>query len=576
MRRRNHLYSISLEPAPANDSSAASADHAITIMKLVGYLHQQSGPWLLAASSCGIVAGLSGVALIVLISKGVAGSSWPLPELAALFFATALLHWLCKSASEIALLQLTQKAIYRLRLDLGHRILGTPQARLQQLGKPGLLVMLTKDIDSFTDAFIWLPIGFGNAIITLGCLGYLAWLSWQALLLVIVVLTIGLLLFFLAERRPRAQLLKVRAQMDVLYRHFRDLIEGSRELQLNRQRGTTFVHEVIGQEANTYRQAFTRGMTGYNLAVNLGAGLFFLMIGVLIYLLPRLPGQNTEVIATTLFILLYLVRPIAELVFAVPIVRQADIALQRLNELRTELEATTEWPVCTNPADGSVDLRAQAGWTLEITGLRHHYASSEDDSRFALGPIDLTLGQGEILFIVGGNGSGKTTLAMLLLGLYQADEGQIRVNGTPVDAGNIDAYRQNFSAVFADFHLFEDILENAAAQQQRVEHYLQRLGLAHKVKLSDGRYSTLNLSTGQRKRLALISAYIEDRPILLFDEWAADQDPQFKRVFYRELLPELKAAGKTVIAISHDDAYFDCADRLFKLADGQKAATASH
>lgn len=543
-------------------------------MKLIAYLRQQSGLKLLIASVCGITAGLSGVALIVLISKGIAGSSWPLVQLAVVFFATALLHWLCKSASEIVLLQLTQNAIYRLRLDLSHKILKTPQARLQQLGKPGLLVMLTKDIDSFTDAFIWLPIGFGNAIITLGCFGYLGWLSWPALLLVIVVLTLGLLLFSLAERAPRAQLLKVREQMDVLYRHFRDLIEGSRELQLNRQRGISFVHEIIGQEANTYRQAFTRGMTGYNLAVNLGAGLFFLMIGALIYLLPHLPDQTPEIITTTLFILLYLVRPIAELVFAVPIVRQAEIALQRLDELRSELDATTASTV--QPAQHFIDSASQSGWTLEISGLRHHYPNSEDDSQFVLGPIDLTIRQGEILFIVGGNGSGKTTLAMVLLGLYLPDEGQIRLNGKRIEADNIDAYRQNFSAVFADFHLFEELLDSDPEQQQRIEYYLQRLGLAHKVKLNEGRYSTLNLSTGQRKRLALISAYIEDRPILLFDEWAADQDPQFKKVFYRELLPELRAAGKTVIAISHDDAYFDCADRILKLADGQTAAQTSH
>ncbi|MNN25892.1 ABC transporter ATP-binding protein YojI [compost metagenome] len=170
---------------------------------------------------------------------------------------------------------------------------------------------------------------------------------------------------------------------------------------------------------------------------------------------------------------------------------------------------------------------------------------------------------------MGGNGSGKTTLAMLLLGLYQPEQGSMWLNGMSVTSHNLQAYRQYFSAVFADFHLLSHLLlESDDKLNVRAQHYLRKLGLENKVRLSNGRFSTVALSSGQRKRLALICAYLEDRDVYLFDEWASDQDPLFKRVFYCELLPELRATGKTVIVISHDDAYFAVADRIVQLQDG--------
>jgi putative ATP-binding cassette transporter len=209
------------------------------------------------------------------------------------------------------------------------------------------------------------------------------------------------------------------------------------------------------------------------------------------------------------------------------------------------------------------------GKTLELKNVERMYAVSDEES-FLLGPINLTVHEGEILFIIGGNGSGKTTLAMLLVGLYEPDQGTLELGGVPVTASNIGAYRENFSAVFSDFYLFDELLtEGHGDLGERAAHYLKLLGMDHKVKVVDGKFSTTELSTGQRKRLALVVAYLEDKPIYLFDEWASDQDPVFKKVFYTELLPDLKRRGKTVIIITHDDAYFQGADRIVRLQDGQ-------
>jgi putative ATP-binding cassette transporter len=171
---------------------------------------------------------------------------------------------------------------------------------------------------------------------------------------------------------------------------------------------------------------------------------------------------------------------------------------------------------------------------------------------------------------VGGNGSGKTTLAKLLIGLYSPEEGEIRFGGKSITDENRDEYRQSFSVVFTDFFLFDSLLglDNINIDGD-ARYYLEKLQLDQTVRVSDGVLSTINVSQGQRKRLALLTAYLEDRAIYLFDEWAADQDPVFKEIFYLQLLPELKARGKTVIVISHDDRYYHVADRIIKLDYGR-------
>ena len=101
------------------------------------------------------------------------------------------------------------------------------------------------------------------------------------------------------------------------------------------------------------------------------------------------------------------------------------------------------------------------------------------------------------------------------------------------------------------------------------ELWLEKLGLQGKVSIENNQLSTLDLSQGQQKRVALLLALAARRDILFLDEWAAEQDPQFRRYFYRELLPWFRAQGKTLMIISHDDDYFDVADRVLEMHQGQ-------
>lgn len=533
-------------------------------MNLLRYLYRNSARGFWLAALCGLVSGLAATALVALINQALASRPGPEAWMGFAFFGLCLGGMVAKLIAEVQLLRLTQGAIYQMRIRLSQRLVATPLEQLMSMGKHRLLLILTEDINTLTHAFEWVPVLFVNSIIVLACLSYLAWLSGPMVLVLAGFLLTGLALFHFAERKPLEALAEARQQKDSLYQHFRSLIEGAKELKLNRSRATHFIGTVLADDADRYRRTFERGMAGYAWVANIGTQLFYLTIGLLLFIAPRWVPQAHAVLTGFTITLLYLIRPIVDSMIALPELRQASLSLARIRELEHSLDAM---PLAEEAA---LPLASDAPLHIELQGIQHRYAREEDEQSFQLGPLDLSIRPGEILFIVGGNGSGKSTLALLLLGLLKPDAGLLSVNGIAIDDSRRDAYRQLFSAVFADFHLFEHLPGHEPERLlEPAERYLRALRMQHKVSVREGRFSTTALSTGQRKRLALIASYLEDRPIYLFDEWAADQDPVFKRIFYTELLPELQARGKTVIAITHDDAYFDCADRVVKLEDGQ-------
>ena len=261
--------------------------------------------------------------------------------------------------------------------------------------------------------------------------------------------------------------------------------------------------------------------------------------------------------------LLYMLLPLELLFLSLPTLGRAAVAVRRLDSLGLQLAASPE-PVAAGPPPA-------ADWrSLDLVDVTYAYRGDEGgEEGFRIGPLRLSLRPGELVFLIGGNGSGKTTLAKVLTGLYAPAGGEILVDGRPLTEEGRDDYRQMFSAVFADSHIFQSLVAPGSERDEAARGYLARLQLADRVEAETGSLSTLDLSQGQRKRLALLDAYLEDRPVYFFDEWAADQDPEFRQVFYCEILPELRARGKAVIVTSHDDHYYDVADRLIKLTEGR-------
>jgi putative ATP-binding cassette transporter len=339
---------------------------------------------------------------------------------------------------------------------------------------------------------------------------------------------------------------------------------GAKELKLHQRRRQAFFSQVLHSSASSVRAHNVSGLTASSAAAALAETSAFVLIGALLLAVP-LFNLNPQGRFGYTMVLIFMMAPMQVLLSAVSGFKRGEVALERIEGLErnlTALHADVDSPILN---DLPYDFKC-----LDLLDVTHAYQREGEANDFILGPMNLTLVPGEVVFVVGGNGSGKTTLAKLIAGLYVPANGQIYLNNRIVTDSGREHYRQYFSVVFADFHLFDRLLGLESSQlDEHARKYLVQLELDQQVEIKGGVLSTTELSQGQRKRLALLTAYLEDRPIYIFDEWAADQDPSFKRVFYRVLLPELREKGKTVVVISHDERYYDVADRLIRLDCGR-------
>ncbi|MGC2694590.1 MAG: cyclic peptide export ABC transporter [Candidatus Angelobacter sp.] len=515
----------------------------------------------ITAVLAGLLAGLSNIAMIAIINsvlaKGISQSK--ILSFAGLCVVIPLTGFI----SQMLLIRLTAHATRDLRIRLSQQILSAPYRLLEEVGIHRLLSTITDDITSVTTGIGDLPyLGTQFAVIA-GCLVYLGWLSWPLLLLVLGFMVLGILTYQLPTIKSVHYFRKMREDWDASFKGFRGLTEGIKELKLNRDRRSAFMAQELKPAINGVYRHGVLAYTIANAASNWGQSLFFLLIGLILFLGPWLARVDHQVLTGYTLTVLFMISPLSAVLYTLPALGRAHVAAEKVNALGLSLTA--------RPGEEDAPVKQIRSWNkLSMNRLIHAYRKDGTPNEFRLGPIDLVFYPGEIVFIIGGNGSGKTTLTKLLIGLYEPDEGTIALDGKAITSENRDNYRQFFSVVFSDFYLFERLYGlNHTELKARTEQYLQRLQLAHKLCIEEGKFSTIELSQGQRKRLALLTAYLEDRPIYIFDEWASDQDAVFKQIFYYEILPELKARGKAVIVISHDDRYYGVADRIIKLDRGR-------
>jgi putative ATP-binding cassette transporter len=477
--------------------------------------------------------------------------------LLALVFASGV-------AAQVLLIRLTAKAVYELRLTLANRILALPLVKLESLGVSRLYATLTQDISAIANTLGALPILSFHVSIIIGGLSYLGWLSWQWLLWVLLVIVVAVLVYELLARKARRLIAEHRQEQDALYEHFNALLNGTKELKLRAQRQNHFIQNALDPTATRLKDKYQSAYSAWALGANWANLLAFFMVGTLaLFYYHHAAGLSLSVLTAYVLTLMFMRAHFGGALNMLPALAQGNIALKKIEAL--------ELTESQKPSNNVSHEAPKPDWQyLELTDVCFNYPATENGQGFTFGPLNAHFKPGEIVFITGGNGSGKSTFAKLITGLYQPTSGSICIDGSAVNTNTIAWYQQHFSVVFADYFLFDEMLPNKPKLlKQEVEHYLSLLELTHKVSLQDNRLSTTALSSGQRKRLALLNAYLEDSEIYLFDEWAADQDPHFKRIFYQQLLPKLKSRGKTVLVISHDDRYFNIADRVLKFEDGQ-------
>jgi putative ATP-binding cassette transporter len=527
-------------------------------------------PWMVLSAVTGIGAGMATVSLLATINKvlntpgGLAGG------LLLTFVSLCAVALLGRVVSDVSTNLVGQRLVSQVRKSLAQKILSAPIDALERYRTHRLMPVLSQDVDMISDVAFALSETLIALAIALGCLAYLAVLSPPLFGILLVALVAGASIQVMAQSRGVAGFWKARDYEEQLHKAYRGISEGAKELRMHRARRALVFGSQIERIVDNIRTVNSRAINTYVVATAFGSALFFLLIALI---LGWAAFRDTDpvVLSGFVLVLLFLKGPMDQIAGALPGVGRAKVAFQRIADLSTRF-ASPEPHLHLDRAPSDVRL----GDAIEMRGVRYAFEAAEGSDAFVLGPIDLRLHKGELVFVVGDNGSGKTTMIKLLLGLYAPQGGEILVDGKVVAPEGRDDYRQLFTTVFSDFYLFEDLVADApggaaTGLPEAALPYLERLEIAHKVSVKDGSFTTTDLSTGQRKRLALVHAYLEGRPVLVFDEWAADQDPTFRHLFYTELLPELRAKGHLLVVISHDDRYFHLADRVITMRAGRIA-----
>lgn len=513
---------------------------------------------LLAAALASLAYGAASIFLLSAINDALRSLPEGVGRGVALFAVLALVMVLAQTTASVLFMRLSQRTQANLRWYIFQRVTSAPYRRVEEVGEGRVQALLADDTANVSAFFVGMPVLIGNTVTVLGGLSYLAWLSPQTFLIACAVLAVGVAGYHLNHRKVLRYLRQAGDDQDRLFRRFQSMSAGGKELKLNRDKCATFEQETASAiEAVRHNRAM--GLSLFSVSASWGRFMFFVLIGFTLFY-PAYAGAFDPTVATGyVLVFLYIMAPLENLLNNIPLFNNAKVSAARIEKLadelvNTESPAHRDWPAAE----------------VRLTNVTHSYFREREEDLFTLGPINLRLRAGEVVFLVGGNGSGKTTLAKLLVGLYVPEGGQVAMDDVPIDDGNRDAYRQCYSAVFSDFHLFDSLIGlPPEGLDAKANEWLRKLHLDHKVTVSDGAFSTRALSQGQRKRLALVAACLEDRPFLLFDEWAADQDPTFKEVFYRDVLAELRARGKGVVVISHDDRYFALGDRIIRMENGQ-------
>jgi putative ATP-binding cassette transporter len=464
----------------------------------------------------------------------------------------------------IKLVALTNGLVYQKRIELIDRILHTHYQKFETIENEQIYSGLNNDTETISAFANVIITGATNLVTLVCCFIYLGVINIYGLLISILVMMVAAGLYFMVGQSANQIWEETRDIQNVFFKFIGDLVNGFKELSIHRGKRNDFRNDMQTC-CDRYRIKKIRGDLSFANVFAVGELLFTMVIGVVAFVFPTLfKNIPNSALRAYIIVFLYMTGPVNDVLNAIPSFIQAKVSWTRLNKLFTQLKSVGNE---TNAVPAEVAPCQPV--KIELVDVEYQYKNGDGD-HFAVGPIDLTVSSGEIIFITGGNGSGKSTLVKLLTGLYLPDKGKILVNGQTVGSQELS---QKYAAVFSDFYLFDKMYGlNYEAKRMAINKYLRKLRIDSKLEISDGVFSTTKLSSGQRKRLGLLISYLEDREVFIFDEWAADQEPEFRKYFYQQLLPELKSLGKCIIAITHDDRYFNMADRVVRMEIGKMQA----
>ncbi|WP_298734519.1 cyclic peptide export ABC transporter [uncultured Chitinophaga sp.] len=537
------------------------------ILKLILPMTGKAG--LLKYIGLGILSGLCSFLFIntvtSVLGQIIAGNFTNTHEYLLIFVAIILLFIWIRRVLSVAIIRLSQTLFWDLRKQIVSLVL---RSGYQQLSarKTEVHSAIVSDVNMLTQASQSIIDFFTATVLMVVCFAYLATLSLLLFGITLVVALTGIGIYRLRASMNVKNFQRSRALETSFQSSFNAILDGFKELFMDPRKGKDiFDHQVrpvstqaFDNNTKAYIGFLNNQITGYTL-------FYTLIAAILIYLNTALKIE-VKYTVTFVFTLLYLLGAINTIMVLLPVLVRARVSAGRLLELKDKLEREDSPVGAIIP--GPPVIFKNALEQITISQLVYEYGATSQ--AFGIGPIDLEIRKGDVIFIYGGNGSGKTTFIHTLLGLRIPTGGEIRVNDIPVSQDLYPQYKAFYAVVFSDFYLFSELLGIDKPDLEKWRYYLQLFELEDKVSIDDkGVFSTTALSTGQRKRLALIAALLEEKPLLVIDEWAADQDPHFRKKFYTEIIPLIRQTGITIIAITHDDRYYHCADKLFRMEYGK-------
>jgi putative pyoverdin transport system ATP-binding/permease protein len=537
----------------------------MSFLKLVRREMQGSLRRLVIMSSLG---GVSTASILAAINAGAQAADDGHPSLwAATLFIVALLLFI--KTQHYVLITTTaeiEAIIHNLRLRLMDHVRRSELLAVEGIGRAEIVAAITRDTTALTQASNTLAFTAQGAVLIFFVAVYVAYLSLLAFALSITIVGVAALLFQAKSRHLAMATREAAAWENRLYDRLLDVLDGFKEVRLNSARSDDLFHDIV-EVSRAAANIKIRAQSETFLRMVFLQSSLYALLGAIVFVVPVLSDTLAGAsITKTVTALVFVVGACFGLVQSIPVVTAANTAAENIERLEAKLLAT----IAAAPLGPSQAVKRFD--KIEMRDIVFRYIDKWSEAVFQVGPVDFTLRSGELVFITGGNGSGKSTFLRVLAGLYQPDSGEITFDGVRVTDRTRQAYRELITAVFPDFHLFQKLYGITDPDPAEVDRLLAQYRLIDKTAVTDGEFRTIDLSSGQRKRLALIVSLLEKRPLLLLDEWAADQDPEFRRKFYYDLLPALKRAGATVVAISHDDRYLDEMDvaaRRLRMDEGR-------
>jgi putative ATP-binding cassette transporter len=528
------------------------------------FRRESESPWR-AILIMAVLSGIANGILLAVINASAGTTSHLFLNLRYLviFLLAFVLFYYTKKQAMTKSTVIVEQVLRAVRVRITDKIRSSALLAFEGIGREVIHNRITQESTTISQAAPILINASQSAIMLIFASIYILYLSEAALLISVVSIGGGMIMYLAHHKQVSGELREADLKEREFLASLNQVMDGFKEIKLNRRKSDDlFAHyKEISFDAERLR---IRTGTMFVTDFMFSQVAFYLLLACLIFLMPRFSQTSTVTVIKLTASILFIIGPLETFISAIPFFAKANVAAFNLQELEKRLDEAHDM----TSAETAIEVPASFN-TISFEDVMFSYFDPEGRRLFSVGPINEKVRQGEVLFVVGGNGSGKSTFLKLLTGLYAPLSGTVMIDDIALERDSIASYRELFSIVFTDFHLFERLYGIENLDIDRINRLLREMDLDKKTSFSNGSFSNVNLSTGQRKRLAIIAALMDDRPVYVFDEVAADQDPIFRKYFYETFLANLKSAGKTVIAVSHDDRYFHVADRIIKMDYGK-------